>query len=309
MKNYLFLCLLLVSLSTWAQTKEVCFTIDDLPVVSYGNTDEAYLQDITHKLVTAFDQYQIPAIGFVNEMKLYQQETLRPAQVQLLEMWLRSGYELGNHSYSHLNFHQVSFEEYTADILKGETVTKPLAKKYNKEYLYFRHPYLRVGLTKDKHDSLNYFLGQHGYVEAPVTIDNDDYLFAKAYHVALSQGDSATMTKIGEDYISYMEDKVKFYEKLSDQLWGRQIKHILLLHANKLNAEYMDELAEMYQRNGYDFISLKEALTDEVYREEISRYGDWGISWVDRWAMSKGRKGEFFAGDPETPAYVQELAR
>ena len=309
MKNYLFLCLLLVSLSTWAQTKEVCFTIDDLPVVSYGNTDEAYLQDITHKLVTAFDQYQIPAIGFVNEMKLYQQETLRPAQVQLLEMWLRSGYELGNHSYSHLNFHQVSFEEYTADILKGETVTKPLTKKYNKEYLYFRHPYLRVGLTKDKHDSLNYFLGQHGYVEAPVTIDNDDYLFAKAYHVALSQGDSATMTKIGEDYISYMEDKVKFYEKLSDQLWGRQIKHILLLHANKLNAEYMDELAEMYQRNGYDFISLKEALTDEVYREEISRYGDWGISWVDRWAMSKGRKGEFFAGDPETPAYVQELAR
>ncbi|WPP49279.1 polysaccharide deacetylase family protein [Catalinimonas niigatensis] len=309
MKNYLFLYLLFISISSFAQNKEVCFTIDDLPVVNYGNNDEDYLRDITQKLITTFDNYGIPAIGFVNESKLYQQQTLHPIQVQLLEMWLKSGYELGNHSYSHMNFHQVSFEDYTADILKGEKISKALSKNYEREYLYFRHPYLRVGLTKAKHDSLNHFLQQHGYLEAPVTIDNDDYLFAKAYHVALTQKDSAMMQNIGEDYITYMEDKIKFYEKLSDQLWGRNIKHILLLHANKINAEYLDELAEMYQRHGYDFISLTEALTDEVYKEEISRYGDWGISWIDRWALSKGKKGEFFAEDPETPEYVQELAQ
>lgn len=309
MKNYLFLSLLFISITSFAQTKEVCFTIDDLPVVNYGNNDEAYLQDITQKLIATFDAYDIPAIGFVNESKLYQQGGLSDLQVELLKHWLENGYQLGNHTYSHINYHQTSFEKYTTEILKGEEVTKPLSKKYDMEYNYFRHPYLRVGLTKAKHDSLNQFLQQHGYQEAPVTIDNADYLFAKAYHVSFMKKDQAMMKKIGEDYISYMEDKVEFYEKLSDQLWERNIKHILLLHANKINAEYLDELAEMYQQHGYDFISLQEALTDEVYQEEISRYGDWGISWIDRWALTKGKKGDFFAGDPETPEYVQELAK
>ncbi|MDF9795039.1 peptidoglycan/xylan/chitin deacetylase (PgdA/CDA1 family) [Catalinimonas alkaloidigena] len=309
MKNYLFLCILFTSIASFAQTKEVCFTIDDLPVVNYGNNDEAYLQDITHKLIATFDAYDIPAIGFVNESKLYQQGGLSALQIELLEHWLENGYQLGNHTYSHINYHQTSFKEYTAEILKGEEVTKPLSEKYALEYNYFRHPFLRVGLTKARHDSLNHFLEQHGYQEAPVTIDNDDYLFAKAYHVSFTKKDLTMMKKIGEDYISYMEDKVEFYEKLSGQLWDRNIKHILLLHANKLNAEYLDELAEMYQRHGYAFISLQEALTDEVYKEEISRYGDWGISWIDRWALTKGKKGDFFAGDPVTPEYVQELAQ
>ncbi len=309
MKNCLSIFFLLLTTHAFAQTKEVCFTIDDLPVVSYGIHDTAYLQDITQKLIAAFDQYQIPAIGFVNEIQLYGQGGLDPKKVKLLETWLKNGYQLGNHTYSHINYHQTDFEKYTAEILKGEEVTKPLSQKYGQAYNYFRHPYLRVGLTKAKHDSLNHFLQQHDYQEAPVTIDNDDYLFAKAFHVAYTQEDDVLMKKIGEDYINYMEDKIQYFENTSEKLWNRNIKHILLLHANKLNAEYLDELAEMYERNGYDFITLKEALTDEVYQQEISKYGDWGISWIDRWALSMGKKGEFFAGDPATPEYVRELAK
>jgi hypothetical protein len=45
-------------------------------------------------------------------------------------------------------------------------------------------------------------------------------------------------------------------------------------------------------------------LQDEAYQTPITVYGKWGISWIDRWALSQGKKGDFFKGDPETPAYI-----
>ena len=57
---------------------------------------------------------------------------------------------------------------------------------------------------------------------------------------------------------------------------------------------------------GYTFISQEAALTDEAYQSEITKYGNWGISWIDRWAMSRGKKGEFFKDDPQTPSFVKD---
>ena len=308
--NYLLsFCFLLLAPWAIAQEKKVCFTIDDLPVVNYGINDALYLQEITADLIATFDAYQIPAIGFVNENKLYSNEQPDPAKVKLLEMWLEKGYELGNHSFSHPNYHQVGYESFTNDILKGEEISRPLLGKHRQQLRYFRHPYLRVGQTKGAHDSLTFFLDKHGYTEAPVTIDNEDYLFAKAYHEVRLKSDSAMMQQIGQEYITYMEEKLSYFESISDSLFGRNIRHILLLHANKLNADCLDELAEMYREHGYQFISLSEALKDEAYQHPITRYGDWGISWLDRWALSEGKRGDFFANDPPSPAYIQELAQ
>lgn len=308
MKYFVSLCLLLPHW-IFAQERQVCFTIDDLPVVSYGINEDAYLQEITADLIATFDAYQIPAIGFVNENKLYKNEQPDPAKVKLLEMWLEKGYELGNHTFSHPNYHRVGYKSFTEDILKGEKISRPLLEKYAQQMTYFRHPFLRLGATKGAHDSLTFFLRKHGYTEAPVTIDNEDYLFAKAYHVVRQQEDQAMMQKIGKEYIAYMENKLAYFESTSDSLFGRNIRHILLLHANKLNADYLDELAEMYQQRGYQFISLAEALEDEAYQHPITRYGDWGISWLDRWALSQGKKGAFFANDPPSPDYIQKLAQ
>lgn len=67
----------------------------------------------------------------------------------------------------------------------------------------------------------------------------------------------------------------------------------------------MDELAEMYQKNGYEFVSQTEVLTDEAYDQPVTSYGNWGISWIDRWSRSQGKRGEFFQGDPATPVLFE----
>jgi len=300
-----FILFLLVSINLCGQHKEICITLDDLPTVSYDFKDIGFQESIINKLIATFDRYSIPAIGFVNESKLFKGGELDPQKVNLLKIWLAAGYELGNHTYSHPSYHRVSYKKFTEDILKGEKVCRELTKNYGTEYQYFRHPFLHIGLTPEKHDSLKVFLIDHGYVEAPVSIDNDDYIFAYAYSKAMVKQDVELMNRIGHDYIDYMEQKLIYFEAQSEKLLGRNIKHILLLHSNAINADYLDKLAERYKKLGYSFISMANALTDPAYQKKITAYNNWGISWIDRWALSAGKKGDFFKEDPATPEYVK----
>jgi len=224
-------------------------------------------------------------------------------------MWLDYGMDLGNHTFSHMDYHSVNCKEYFDDIIKGEKLTKPLMAGHGKSLRYFRHPYLHIGESKEKADSLHSFLTNAGYIEAPVTIDNSDWIFALAYDSALVNKDTALKKLIGTEYVAYMEKKLKYYESQSVKLFGGNIKQILLIHANSINADYLDELAVMYERNDYGFISLSEALKDEAYLTKITVYGGWGISWIDRWALSSGKRGEYFKGDPPTPEYIMRLAK
>lgn len=299
-----FIFSLLIVLQSHAQKKQVCFTIDDMPLVTYGITDTVYQKRMMDKIISALKSSGIPAMGFVNEVKLYNHDQLIPFQVQLLKSWLAAGLDLGNHTYSHPDYNTLSSANFFKEIIKGEQVTRKLMTVHNKKLAYFRHPFLHVGDTKAKSDSLNQFLAAHHYVAAPVTFDNADYLFAVAYKRAQDKKDDKLIKQIGDDYISYMEQKVLYFEKQSQALFARQIKQILLLHANALNADYLPALASMFQKNNYEFISLPQALQDEVYQTPITVYGKWGISWIDRWALSLGKKGDFFKDEPQTPEYI-----
>jgi len=304
----LILALVVCVTPSFAQ-KKVCFTIDDLPVVSYSISDSAFQREITTNLLNKLTEHKVPAIGFVNEFKLFTDANVNPFQVSLLKQWVDANLELGNHTYSHLDYNIASLNTYGKEILKGEVQTRKLLAVRNKPLQYFRHPYLHAGDTKAKSDSLEQFLKAHQYTIAPVTIDNADYLFALAYHRAYVKKDNVLMNKIGTDYLAYMEKMLHYYETLSVALFGRNIHHTLLLHANLLNSHYIGKLAEVYKRNGYAFISLGEALQDKAYETEITRFGKWGISWIDRWALSQGKGNDFFKGEPTGPDYINEITK
>ncbi|MEL6256085.1 MAG: polysaccharide deacetylase family protein [Bacteroidota bacterium] len=311
MKIILSLLLLSLFVIVNAQEKEICVSVDDLPFVGYGVNNPDALRSMTNQLLESFITHEVPAIGFVNEKKLYfyERDKIKKSQVDLLKVWLNNGFELGNHTYSHYSYHHTPFTTYTEDILKGEKVSKPLSEQYSLPYRYFRHPFLRVGLRKTHHDSLTTFLHQHQYQEAPVSVDNEDYLFAKAYAIAARKKDQALMKKIGNDYVNYMMEKLAYFEGRSEALLGRNIRQILLIHANKINADYFALLAERIKAKGYTFVSMERALEDPAYKTEITKYGNYGISWLDRWALSKGVPGEFFKDDPKSPDYIYKMTQ
>jgi hypothetical protein len=81
-------------------------------------------------------------------------------------------------------------------------------------------------------------------------------------------------------------ERIKAAEKLANDVMGRPIKHILLLHANRLNAAFLDDLLTEIAAYGYKFISLKEALSDPVYSIKDTYVGPKGLSILERIANS-----------------------
>jgi hypothetical protein len=65
----------------------------------------------------------------------------------------------------------------------------------------------------------------------------------------------------------------------------------------------------MMKRRGYKFITLDEALTDKAYASPDTFKGRGGITWLHRWALTAGKRGAFFAGEPQTAAFVQKEAK
>jgi len=308
MRIFPFFVLLFSGLLAFGQQKQVCFSFDDLPVVSYGITDTVFQEKLVNQLANSLNNNKIPAIGFVNESKLYNNEGVNQFQVKLLKIWVNSGLDLGNHTFSHPDYNAVSFQDYSADILKGETISRKILNDIGKSIKYFRHPFLHVGNSKVKADSLSDFLLKKGYQVAPVTIDNEDYLFALAYKRAAVKKNTGLMRQIGGDYVNYMEKKLNYYNNQANRLFGRDINQILLLHASSLNSDYIDSLITMFKKNNFIFVNMDKAIEDQVYKTEVTAYGNWGISWLDRWALSQGKKGDFFREDPATPDYITKLA-
>ncbi len=302
------LIFLLAALSVMGQNAQrtIAVTIDDLPVVS-TRKDLKNRQEITRKLLGHVKKAKVPAIGFVNENKLYSQEQRDEQQVDLLRMWIDAGLELGNHTYAHRSLNSIPLEEFQSGILKGESITRELLAKKGRQIRYFRHPYLQTGRSLEVKAQLDAFLKQHGYTIAPVTVDNADYIFSAAYDKSFDKGDMDAMKKIGEMYVKYMDEKIDYWERQSMKLLGREIPQTLLIHANFINSDYFDDIALVFKKRGYKFVTLEEALKDEAYRLPDTFVGAAGISWLHRWARDKGR--EFIVGDePKVPEFVMKLS-
>lgn len=285
--------------------REVAFTFDDLPaptdsVVSY---DPAALQAMTARLLAELKKYQIPATGFVNEDKLDRGDFAQ--RVDILKMWVDAGFPLGNHTYSHEDIDSTPLAAYELDFLRGEMITEPLLRSKGMRERYFRYPFLDVGATPGDERAFKNFLLRQGYSIAPVTIDNQEYMFAAVYAHAMRAGDTATADRVAASYLLYMNDIFDYFEKFSSHTLGYEPRQVLLLHADELDTDTLGNLVQILHARGYRFITLRDALFDPAYHQP-DNYDDsldGGVSWVEHWAFTMHKD---VPGGPDPPPYVQD---
>lgn len=249
MFNLILIFSIFFSSLCFAQEREIAITIDDLPLVaSQMNTPNNKLRSIdrfTH-IVDAFKKYNVPATGFVIA------GAIEKGQWDFLEQFRKAGLMLGNHTYSHYNLNQMSAEKYIADIDRADKILDPIMT----EPKYFRYPYLAEGNKTTKSLVLAY-LARHNYIVAPVTIDSKDFEFNERTYKVPFHSREAYIQKLKPTYLAYIWKQTLNAEKRSAGKGGKQI---LLIHANVLNSYLLEDILEMYQKNGYKFISLTEAL-------------------------------------------------
>ncbi|HGF1488238.1 TPA: alpha/beta fold hydrolase, partial [Legionella pneumophila] len=282
--------LFLFCYQAFSYANEIAITFDDLPASIEESIEEQAL--INQRIVNALIKYRVPAIGFVNEGKLYRTNETQE-KINLLKLWVDNGFDLGNHTYSHLSLSSLTSEQFKAEVINGSKISKQLMQSAGRQYHYFRHPYLDTGKTLEIRSKFESFLKNEGYLVAPVTIDTDDWKFNQQLHEFPQNKD-----KIIQSYLKHTRAKFAFYESASKQIFGRNINQTWLLHANLINSLAIESLLTIAEEYGYHFISLDEALQDKAYLSADAYYAPFGVSWLYRWDFTRGKVVDW-SKDPE----------
>jgi len=276
----LTLCLLAVGINDYgladdkSEAKgEICITLDDLPVVRVHDRIERLM--ITDEILYTLEEFGVNAAGFVVGNNI-------EGDYDILEAWLGAGHTLGNHTYSHPDLNEVPEKLYIEDIARGAGAIEDILTDAGQEKRYFRYPNLHYGRTYETKKAVREYLDKQGYVIAHVSVDTEDFVYNLQFEKISRNMDSLDYVRLGNEYIDHIMEKLEAAEKLSQEIMGRPIKHILLLHANRINAAFLYDLLSEISLRGYRFISLDRALTDPVYSTPEAYIGPKGLSYPER---------------------------
>ena len=285
--------------------RQVAVTIDDLPAGMADRLPAADITALTTKLLTTLRDQKVPAVGFVNEKKLYKPGEV-DERIRCLQLWLDYGFELGNHTFTHMSLNQAGLKAWEDDVIQGESVTKLLLAQHRMKLRYFRHPYLDTGRDLATRREAEMFLVERGYRIAPITLDGWDWMFAGLYEDAKKRSDAVLQQQIVKEYLAYHDAVFAYAEQLSAKVVGYEPKQILLLHASNLEADHIGELLDVLRKRGYRLITLEDALGDAAYSLPDTYVGEEGTGWIDHWAISQGKIPQ---GAPPFPQWVMERTK
>jgi peptidoglycan/xylan/chitin deacetylase (PgdA/CDA1 family) len=293
----------------FAQGRTVAITVDDLPyacgTLAVPNVSEALsaAEIVDGRLLAAFRVHHVPVTGFVIQKGV---ESLGTASgTRILREWVSQGFDLGNHTYSHPDINDLSPEQIEQEIAHGESTLGPLLREAGKKLDFFRFPMNHTGDTKVKHDVIAAFLSQHGYRLATCTISNSDYLFNDAYVRMLAKNDDVAAEKLRLEYLAYTSTEIDYYAALNKQVFGYEPPQVMLLHANRLNADVIEQVLTLFEKKQYRFVSLDAAQSDAAYQTPDTYITKFGPMWGYRWARERNIKVNGSL-EPDPPKWILE---
>ncbi len=255
-----YFCLgVLCLVSFFTNAIDIAITIDDHPLPS-GLLFT--VRDRTQSYIEACDKHSVKAAFFCIGKNCTEYGT------ELLDMLNDTGHFLASHSFSHRHLSGYTLDEFKKEIDLTERVLMPYAQ-FRK---WFRYPFLdygnreAIGGSREKAGAAYSFLKQQAYAEGYVTINTFDWHINACLHKALKKGNHIDYDRLKRLYVSLVKEWSVFY---IDMYKGHDVVHTLLLHANDLNALYLDDILTMIKESGWNLVSPEKAFKDVSWRESI----------------------------------------
>ena len=249
----------------------LAITVDDLPSFGTLAPGESALE-ANRRLLAAFSSRGVHATGFVVCSAM-------DVEHGVLEAWLASGMELGNHTAHHLDLNKTELAAWVADV---EACHERLSRIAPRPPRYFRYPMLHQGDTAEKRSGAAAALQRLGYTVGHVTVDNSEWLLAAAYGAALREGDAEKRERVAQAYVQHLLSAIDHFDEVGRAELGRWPAHVLLLHGNALAADHIGEVLDALQARGVRIAPLAEVLADPAFSVEDSYVGPKGLSWLYR---------------------------
>jgi len=264
---------------------DVAVTVDDLP--DHGPILPGLSRVAIHRaFLSAFRAHRLPPVyGFVNGGSL----DGHPEDRAALREWVMAGNPLGNHTRTHPDLYKTTVDAYLADLDANEPLLREMSGSAGERtWRVFRYPFLQEGTDNVSRARLRQQIVARGYRIAEVTIDFYDWAYNEPYARCVARRDARGISALKASYLAYARAALQWSDAAARELVGRPIEQILLLHIGAFDAELLDELLSLYERQGAHFVSLEKALADPVYSAEPARPTAWEGTFLSQIREAQG---------------------
>ncbi len=261
------------------QPIQVAVTFDDMP------------EDIETipALIKILHKHDVPqAFWLVNGEPLEK----RPGLRKVLREWLAAGHRVGNHNYSHAKMKNIGVEAYIRNIDRTEQIMRDVigSDRPESSWKFYRYPYLHQGYDQVSTQAVRKHLQSKGYRIVETTIDFGDWAWNKAYKRCMSKKDAKSIEALQKSYFTNAWAFLHWSVAAANQVFGRHIPHVLLLHAHAFNVQVLDKMLDLYKRQGVEFVKLDQVLSDPVYSSVKAPDQTFGDSLIDQAIITQQAK-------------------
>ncbi|MEM6706803.1 MAG: serine hydrolase [Acidobacteriota bacterium] len=249
---------------------QIALTFDDLPWSGAPPVDGTPTEAI-NRMAAVLNAHNAPATGFV----FCERHVEDPEPV---DDWVAWGQSIGNHSWSHPDLNRTAVASWVQNVVRCHNRLEK-SRGYNG---LFRFPMLHQGDTGPKRDAAAEALREQGMRNAHVTVDTSDWILARYHAEAVRRGDARLRRIVKEAFLEHIRNAVQHADAVARRKLGRSVPHVLLLHANSLVEDSLDELLLALRSLAVEFVPLEQALADPVYSKSDRYVGAKGISWLYR---------------------------
>lgn len=279
----------------------VALTFDDLPLTGGTSCDTSVVLTANKNLLNTLSRYRAPSTAFVVAGTTCQGAGSASA-LSIGRQWISRGHQLGNHSYTHPDYNTTAPPAYLADVERGHDAIEPLLRDSPQQVRWFRPPQLHAGADSSRRQLLLRALQRTGTRMGVVTIDNQEWVYAAAY----ARTDGPDRLRVAQAYVRHVMTSARHWRAAARTVFGREMAHVLLLHVNQLNGDYLPVLLDSLRASGATFVTLETATADAAYQSADSYTGSRGLSWIQRWALTRGIA---LPPEPREEPWVVHLAR
>jgi peptidoglycan/xylan/chitin deacetylase (PgdA/CDA1 family) len=238
---------------------QVALTFDDLP--AHGPLPpELTRVDIVKSIIAALRHHDAPpTYGFINAKALDE----RPEDAEVLRLWRAAGFALGNHTFSHMDLDANPVDAFVEDVVANEATLRSFMGDH--DWHWFRFPYLHEGETVEKRRSVVEVLSARGYRVAKVTLSFNDWAYNDPYARCLARNDRPAIDWLEQSYLTQAAASMARGQRASRRVFGRDIKHVMLLHVGGFQTVMLPRLLDLLRQLGFALTTLEDAQGDPAY--------------------------------------------
>jgi peptidoglycan/xylan/chitin deacetylase (PgdA/CDA1 family) len=270
----------------------IALTFDDLPAAGSLPPGENRTRIAASLAAELRANHLEGTYGFVNASKLQN----NPDAQQALHVWVDGGMNIGSHTWSHISLTANSAEAFEKDIALNEEALAAYAGE--RDWHWFRYPFLWEGDTLDKRHAVRSYLREHGYRVAQVSLDFEDYAWNDAYARCFAKQDAAAIAWLKQSYLETAAEYIRLGREEQQIAWGHEIPNVMLLHATAFTTLMLPDLVSMLRTQGFEFASLPDVEKDPAYALDPDAALKYGGTLPDQFMDSRHLSYPAFKAKP-----------